>query len=385
MTSPQDRALARLAVEKKLVPRQAMEEALRESERTGGKDPWSILVSRGVLAQKDLKDLRALTPLTLRGGEQANPTLPTPGQRSASGRPTPRPSSAAAPNYVFGGKYQLLDELGSGGMGVVFRARDTGLKRDVAIKLVDLGPRPSPDMIARFEREARTTARLRHPAIIPVHDFGEFNGRHYLVMDFVHGKSLGERIDKKDLPLRQAVEVVRAVAEGIAYAHAEGIIHRDLKPDNILVDQAGKGFVTDFGLAKESGTKTALTKTGMAIGTAVYMSPEAAAGEIKSFGPRTDVYGLGAILYEVLAGEPPFSGETTVGILAAVLSKDPTPPSLLRPGAPRDLEVVCLKAMEKEPSRRYPSANEFADELGRWLDGEPIRARPSGTMATILR
>lgn len=313
-----------------------------------------------------------------------NPTLPTP-QRSSSGRPTPRPTTPPAPTYVFGGKYELLEELGSGGMGVVFHGRDMRLKRDVAIKLVDLGPRPSASMIERFEREARTTARLRHPAIVPVHDFGEFNGRHFLVMDFVHGKSLGERIGKGDLPLRDAVEVVRAVAEGIAYAHAQGILHRDLKPDNVLVDPSGKGYVTDFGLAKEIGSRSGLTKTGMAIGTAVYMSPEAAAGETKNFGPWTDVYGLGAILYEVLAGRPPFAGDSTVQIIASVMLEDPVPPSQVRAGVPRDLEVVCLKAMEKEPARRYPSAKEFADELGRWLDGEPIRARPMGTMATILR
>ncbi|GEM_PF-3110540 len=385
MTSPQNRALARLAVEKKLVSREAMDEALRESERPGGRDPWAILVSRGVLAPRDVLHLRSLTAPTIRDGAQSKATLPTPGPRSASGRPTPRPSSPAAPTYVFGEKYELLEELGSGGMGVVFRARDTRLQRDVAIKLVDLGPRPSADMVERFEREARTTARLRHPAVVPVHDFGEFNGRHFLVMDVVHGKTLGERIEKKDLSLRDAVAVVRAVAEGIAHAHAEGIIHRDLKPDNVLVDQAGRGFVTDFGLAKETGTRSGLTKTGMAIGTAVYMSPEAAAGELRSVGPCSDVYGLGTILYEVLAGEPPFSGETTVQIIASVITKDPVPPSRIRPDAPRDLEVVCLKAMQKEPSHRYPSAQEFADELGRWQAGEPIRARPSGMVATMFR
>ena len=387
MLSPQDRALARLAVEKRIVPREAMEAALREAEPPDPRDPWSILRARGLLKESDLATLRALTPFAS-ARQTTNATLPTPGPRSASGRPTPRPAPPAAPTYLFGGKYELLDELDIGGMGVVFRAMDLRLKRNVALKLVDLGPRPSPEMVERFEREARMTARLRHPAIVPVHDFGEFNGRHFLVMDFVEGKTLGERIAKGDLPLRDAVEVVRQVAEGVAHAHAEGVIHRDLKPDNVLVSKEGKGFVTDFGLAKETGkpgVRSGLTKTGMAIGTAVYMSPEAAEGDIRAFGPRTDVYGLGAVLYEVLTGRPPFSGESIVSILATVMTQDPERPTRLRPEVPRELEVICLRAMEKEPSRRYASAQAVADDLARWLAGTPIHARPMGAVTKIMR
>ena len=283
------------------------------------------------------------------------------------------------------GRYRLIERLGAGGMGVVWKAWDPELGRMVALKQVVLTAAEGAETLARFEREARTAARLRHPHIVRVIDVGVIEGRPYLTMDLVEGTSLEAQRDAMRVTrlagagaetarLREEVALLADVAGAVAYAHAQGVIHRDLKPGNVLVDRAGRGLVADFGLAKESGDDRRLTRTGMALGSPSYMSPEQATGDVPAIGPRSDVWSLGAILYELLVGEPPFErpGCTVVDVMNAVVGEDPVPPRRRNAAVPAELELVCLEALEKDPAGRFPSAAAFEEELRRWLRGEPV-------------
>jgi tetratricopeptide (TPR) repeat protein/tRNA A-37 threonylcarbamoyl transferase component Bud32 len=273
------------------------------------------------------------------------------------------------------GKYEILDELGRGGMGVVYKARHPGLDRVVALKtLIATG---SPEHVERFLREARSAARMgKHPNLVQVHDVGEEAGVYYFTMEFIEGESFDREIHLKKPDPRRVATVVEQVARGLAQAHAEGIVHRDLKPANILVDGGGRPLVTDFGLAKEVGAGSSVSVAGQVLGTPAYMSPEQAEGKLDTVGERSDVYGLGTILYEGLTRKPPFEGAGNIELLRKVTGTDPVPPSRLAPGVPRDLEVICLKCLAKRPDDRYDSAAALADDLKRFLDGEPILARP---------
>ncbi len=307
------------------------------------------------------------------------PTVPrTPGissNSSADGLPQPGQTL---------GRYQLQRLLGKGGMGAVYLARDPTLGRDLAIKVVLPELAGAVDMLERFQREAQALAALDHPGIVRVHEAGAAGQPPlpYLVLDFVPGESLQARLNRDGpLPLRDAAELVRQLAQALQHAHERGVLHRDLKPENVLVGPDGKPRVTDFGLARLLD-REALTRTGEVLGTPAYMAPEQASGETGHFGPHTDVYGLGAILYALLTGRAPFGTGPQMQLLAAVLMKAPDPPRAhrgeLASDLARALEVICQHCLEKEPDDRYASAGELGDDLERWLAGEPIHAqRPS--------
>jgi predicted Ser/Thr protein kinase len=300
--------------------------------------------------------------------------------------PTLSPSAAASTDAPSGdlGKYELLGELGRGGMGVVYKARQRDLDRLVALKMILGSQLAGPEQVERFQAEARATARLRHPNIVQVYEAGVTNGQHYFAMQYVEGRGLDEMLRKGPLPLEQSVPLLAAVARAVAYLHAEGLIHRDLKPSNILVDEHGQPYLTDFGLAKLLEGGSHLTKSGAILGTPSYMPPEQAAGG-KGVGPRSDVYSLGAILYELLTGRPPFREATPLDTLVQVLEGEPTLPRRLNPRLPRELEMICLKCLEKAPERRYVSAEALADDLERFLRGEAVEARPQGVLQYLAR
>ncbi|MBI3272164.1 MAG: protein kinase [Planctomycetes bacterium] len=320
----------------------------------------------------------------------------------AAGTPAPPAPPARAGGVPFG-RYHLLRRLGEGGMGVVWEAWDTELRRVVALKQIKAGELAGANAIERFLREARIAARLRHPNILSVHDVGSIDGRHYLTMEYVEGRTFddflqaardlkrsGTREGREDL--RRAVDILAAAAEAVGYAHEAGVVHRDLKPSNVLLDAQDRPWVMDFGLAKEafgpgssSPVTHKLTATGTAVGTPAYMSPEQAGGDAERVGPASDVWGLAAILYELLTGRPPFLGNDIVTILVAVRQDDPVSPRQLSLGVPMELEAVCLRGLEKAPERRYPNATAFARELRRWLHGDPVEARVPGLARRVGR
>jgi WD40 repeat protein/predicted Ser/Thr protein kinase len=280
-----------------------------------------------------------------------------------------------SPGYF--GDYELLEEVARGGMGVVYKARQISLDRIVALKLILSGRFADQSTVRRFRAEAAAAAKLQHPNIVAIHEVSEQNGQHFFSMDYVAGKNLAQSIRERPFAVREAACLLKALAHAIHYAHAQGIVHRDLKPSNILLDRAGEPRITDFGLAKNLGADADLTVTGQVLGSPNYISPEQAAGK-SMLAPATDIYSLGAILYYVLTGRPPFAAETLTETLQQVSQQEPVSPRLLNASIPEDLETICLKCLEKHPQRRYHTANAVAEELGRYLDGEPIQARPIG-------
>ena len=285
----------------------------------------------------------------------------------------------------FGDDYELLEELARGGMGVVYKARQKSLNRIVALKMILPGRLTSAEDLERFRREAEATARLQHPNIVAVHEVGEFEGQHFYSMDYIDGPSLAKRLLQGPFPNRVAARYILLIARAIDHVHRHGILHRDLKPSNILLDSHDEPHITDFGLAKKIGGDSTQTRAGVVMGTPSYMAPEQAAGKIQELGPACDVYGLGAVLYELLTGRPPFRSETPLDTVVHVLEKEPAPPRLLNPKIERDLETICLKCLEKDPSRRYKSAEELAQDLERFLAGEPVQARPFNMIDRLAR
>jgi eukaryotic-like serine/threonine-protein kinase len=284
--------------------------------------------------------------------------------------------SAGWPPRRFGG-YELLEELGHGGMGVVYRAKQLAPERMVALKVIRSGALASSEDLRRFRQEANEAARLDHPHITPVYEVGEQDGLHFFTMKLVEGGSLSQHLKRYQNDPKAAARVIATAARAVHYAHQRQLLHRDLKPSNILVDAAGEPHVADFGLAKrmEEGDACA-TRSNAVVGTPEYMAPEQARGE-KRLTTAADVYALGGVLYALLTGRPPFKAATVLDTLAQAVTDDPTPPRRLRPKAPADLETICLKCLRKEPGRRYASASELADDLDRFLKDEPIQARAS--------
>src|SRR5437763_1152315 len=276
------------------------------------------------------------------------------------------------------GDYELLEEIGRGGQGVVFRARQKSLNRTVALKVISLGQWASKAHLKRFRREAEAAASLDHPSIVPIYEVGERDGSCYFSMKFVEGGQLDEVVRQTPMSIRQAVELIAKVARTVHYAHEHGILHRDIKPGNILLDAKGEPHLTDFGLARLVESESTVTRTREALGTPSYMAPEQAAGEYTKLSNATDVYGLGAVLYQLLTDHPPFAGGTTYETIKLLLDTEPRQPRLLNPKLDRDLSTICLKCLEKDPQRRYPSALALAEDLERWLKHAPIRARRTG-------
>jgi tetratricopeptide (TPR) repeat protein len=281
--------------------------------------------------------------------------------------------------------YEVLEELGRGGMGIVYKARDTRLNRLVALKRIRAGGHADPEELARFRREAEAVARLQHPHIVQIYEIGECGGLPFFALELLEGGSLEDRLRGTPLPPRPAARLVATVARALHAAHGRGVVHRDLKPANVLMTTEGLPKVADFGLAKQLDAAAGQTQSGVVMGTPPYMAPEQAAGRPSAITPRTDVYALGALLYELLTGRPPFRAATAVETLQQVLSEDAVPPRRLQPRTPHDLDTICLKCLRKEPSKRYASAEALAEDLERYLAGEPVLARPVGPGERALK
>jgi WD40 repeat protein/serine/threonine protein kinase len=282
------------------------------------------------------------------------------------------------------GDYELLDEIARGGMGVVYRARQRSLNRLVAVKMLLAGEFASAEFVRRFRREAEAAAGLRHPHIVAIYEVGQKDGQHFFSMELIEGRNLTDLVRERPLPAHRAAAYLRTIAEAVGFAHDHGILHRDLKPSNILVDPFDQPRITDFGLAKQlegagfgetPGGREQATLTGQAMGSPAFMAPEQAAGR-STVGPAADLYSLGAVLYHLITGRPPFQGGSIAATLRQLQEEEPVPPRRLNPSIPDDLQTIGLKCLEKDPKRRYASAHELAEELGRFLRGDPIRARP---------
>jgi hypothetical protein len=283
------------------------------------------------------------------------------------------------------GDYELQKVLGRGGMGVVYRARQLSLDRMVALKMIRTGMWAAPEEVHRFRNEAQAIANLDHPGIVTIHEVGQCHGQHYLTMNLVEGASLARKLADFEGDTRRAARLVMEIARAVHHAHQRGILHRDLKPSNILIDGQGMPHVTDFGLAKRLHNDGEQSISGAVVGTPSYMSPEQAGGHRASITTATDVHGLGAILDTTLTGRPPFQSDSVVETLEMVQRNAPERPSLINARVDRDLETICLKCLEKDPWRRYDSAAALAEDLERWLLGEPILARPVGRLERVAK
>jgi tetratricopeptide (TPR) repeat protein/tRNA A-37 threonylcarbamoyl transferase component Bud32 len=319
--------------------------------------------------RRGVRDLEAMGGLLTSAGGDGTPAP------SAEGEADP-PPDAPCPGWV--GSYEVLGELGRGGMGVVYKAREARLNRLVALKMVLAGEHAGPEDLVRFQAEAEAVARLHHPNIVQIYEVGQHGGLPFFALEYLEGGGLAHKLQGAPLPAREAAQLVETLARAVQAAHERGIIHRDLKTANVLLDRDGRPKITDFGLAKRVEGGAGLTQSGAIVGTPSYMAPEQAQGRGKAVGPAADVYALGAVLYECLTGRPPFKAATPLDTVLQVLSEEPVPPRRLQSKTPRDLETICLKCLRKEPAKRYASALALANDLRRFLGGEPIQARPVG-------
>src|SRR5881397_2209322 len=276
------------------------------------------------------------------------------------------------------GDYEFLEEIGRGGQGVVYRARQKSLNRIVALKVIGLSHWATEAHVKRFRLEAEAAASLNHPCIVPIYEVGERDGACYFSMGLVEGGQLDAVAKREPILIRHAAELIAKLARTVSYAHEHGILHRDIKPGNILLDAKGEPHLTDFGLARLAETESTVTRTLEVLGTPSYMAPEQAVGDNARVSGATDIYGLGAVLYQLLTGHPPFAGGTTFETIKLLLDTEPRQPRLWNPKIDRDLATICLKCLEKNPKRRYSSAFALAEDLDRWLKHEPIRARRTG-------
>lgn len=309
-------------------------------------------------------------------GSSADVESEQPKTRPVAGEPTlPVPGEGHESLAIRLGDFRLIEEIARGGMGVVYRAHQESLNRDVALKMIRAGDLADPEEIRRFRTEAESAAQLNHPGIVPIYQVGFEMGNHYFSMALIQGRSLAQMIEGGPLAPLRAVEYISKVARAVHYAHEQGVIHRDIKPGNVLVDQNDEPKVTDFGLAKQIRKDDGMTMSGQILGTASYMPPEQASGNQDQVSVCSDVYSLGALLYAVTTGRAPFVGQNPLDILLDVLSEEPPSPRSLHDRIPRDLETVTLKCLQKAPQQRYASAAELADDLDRILEGRPVKAR----------
>ena len=286
-------------------------------------------------------------------------------------------SRIALQGIVHFGDYELLEEIARGGMGVVYKARQRSLNRLVAVKMILAGQFAGKQLVQRFRGEVTAAALLQHPNIVAIHEVGIHEGQHFFSMDYVEGQNLAQLVGNHALPAKKAAHYLKLIAEAIHYAHQQGILHRDLKPSNVLIDAAtDEPRVTDFGLAKRLDGESSLTVTGQVLGSPNFMPPEQASGSRGKVGRQSDVYGLGGILFYLLTARAPFQAESLEALVRQVIDTEPISPRLLNAAVPPDLETICLKCLEKEPEKRYSTAQQVADELGCFLNDEPIQARP---------
>lgn len=283
------------------------------------------------------------------------------------------------------GDYELIEPIAKGGMGVVYKARQRKLNRVVAIKMILAGQFADQTDVDRFYQEAEAAAALSHPNIVAIHEIGEVTGQHFFSMEYIDGDSLAGLVRESPFTPQRAAKVVQTIAETMAFAHERGIVHRDLKPSNVLVDSHQRALITDFGLAKSVANQSQLTLSGAIVGTPSYMPPEQARGDAASVGPCSDIYSTGAVLYELVTGRPPFRAATPFETVRQVMENEPLSPRLVNPSVPRDLETICLKCLQKDPAKRYATSQDLADELTRFLNGEPIKARPVGRVERVWR
>jgi eukaryotic-like serine/threonine-protein kinase len=342
----------------------------------GPQPTTSVLVE----APSSVHDEVTVSPVNPPRSPHEEPTAAVLGQDAPA-----RPGASEPDRIRYFGDYELVREINRGGMGVVFRARQMSLNRNVALKMILAGQLANDNDVKRFYTEAEAAANLDHPGIVPIFEVGQHEGQHYFSMGFVEGQSLSQRLADGPLPSREAAELIQRVSEAIEYAHQHGVIHRDLKPANILLDQNGNPRVTDFGLAKKIQGDSGLTGSGQIMGTPSYMPPEQAGSKRGEVGPAADVYALGATLYALVTGRPPFQAATPMDTVIQVISDEPVPPRRLNASIPLDLETICLKCLEKETGKRYASAAALADDLGRYLAGEPIVARPVTSLERAVK
>jgi len=352
------------------------------------KDLAEVLFQKGHLTRARLALVRRLVKMNRRGDSASMPRPITElGADDASEAPTePRGSSSTLPKALTKcGRYELVEKIARGGMGVIYQARHPELDKSFAVKILSDGADAGPEAIERFRREAKTAARLDHPGIVKVYDAGTEAGFPYLVMQYVEGRSLEDVLRDEGVAPRHAAQVTLSISEALEYAHRHEVVHRDIKPANVLIDGEGRTKITDFGIVKELTADGKLTRTGFTLGSPCYMSPEQASGDHDKVGPASDVYSAAASLYEMLCGRPPFTGQSIHAIMRQVVDDDVVPPRHLNPLVPIELECICLKGLEKELSLRYPTALALGEDLRRFLAGEPVEARPAGALTRLWR